>query len=95
MIIDVEKLWKVGTLPMNFQWVSDEVEIVSDAILETASVYPHGLSGEGRPLTRDEVEWVNANHPEWVAKMATEEHQPEPEEHAVPSCDYFGTLSYI
>jgi len=93
--VNVEHLWKVGTLPLEFEYVDDGREFVTDASLESAWLYPHGIGGEGRPLTPAEIEWVDENHPEWVAKMATDEHRPEPEENEVPSCDYFGTLRHI
>ena len=105
MTIDIEKLKDISTWPMELGWIGGDVDdlgrplplrferpdrrVITEAIVESATI-------NGRPLTESELEWVNENHPEWVAELANEEHTDDDEnENEIPSCEYFGTYRCI
>ena len=90
-VINIDNLQQIQVLPMDFaiqeggrtvvalgQLVSRDHEYVSEALLE-AAVLRVGSGDETttRDLTDDEIEWVNENHPEWVAEICDEEWQQE------------------
>ena len=91
MTINIDNLQQIQVLPMDFaiqeggrtvvalgQLVSRDHEYVSEALLE-AAVLRVGIGDETttRDLTDDEIEWINENHPEWVAEICDEEWQQE------------------
>ena len=59
-------------------------EDVSEALLEAAVIREEMQLNSDLPvghvtrdLTADEIEWINENHPEWVAEICDEEWQQE------------------
>ena len=90
-VINIDNLQQIQVLPMDFaiqeggrtvvalgRRMAVAHEYVSEALLE-AAVLRVGIGDETttRDLTDDEIEWVNENHPEWVAEICDEEWQQE------------------
>ena len=90
-VINIDNLQQIQVLPMDFaiqeggrtvvalgRRMAVDHEYVSEALLE-AAVLRVGIGDETttRDLTDDEIEWVNENHPEWVAEICDEEWQQE------------------
>ena len=82
-VLPMDFAWQSGDTdtagnPVEIRHERPDHQYVSEALLE-AAVIRVGLGDQTttRDLTETEVEWVNENHPEWVAEICDEEWQQE------------------